>query len=68
MIVDDFRLKSFKLGRDEGFHELVAERYERNSTNITSNLDFPKWGEAFPDKLPGTAMFDRLRTGHINWF
>ena len=42
-------------------HELIAERYERNSTIITSNLDFTEWGDAFPNKLLEVATLDRLR-------
>jgi len=61
MIIDDFALKPFKQGQDEDFHELVAERYEHNSTIITSNLDFTEWGDAFPNKLLGAATIDRLR-------
>ena len=61
MIIDDFALKPFKQGQDEDFRELVAERYERNSTIITSNLDFTEWGDAFPNKLLGAATIDRLR-------
>jgi DNA replication protein DnaC len=26
---------------------LIAERYERAATILTSNLDFDEWGEAF---------------------
>ncbi|WP_303646276.1 ATP-binding protein [Acidithiobacillus ferrooxidans] len=29
---------------DEDFHDLIAERYERVSTMLTSNLDFAEWG------------------------
>lgn len=61
LIVDDFGLKPLKQGQDEDLHDLVAERYERNSTIITSNLDFSEWGEAFPNKLLGAATLDRLR-------
>ena len=49
--------------RDGGFHGLIAERYERGATTITSNLDFSEWGDAFPDQLLGTAILDRLRHG-----
>lgn len=61
LIVDDYGLKPLKPGQDEDLHDLVAERYERNSTIITSNLDFSEWGEAFPNKLLGAATLDRLR-------
>ena len=61
LIIDDFGLKPLKLGQDEDLHELIAERYERNSTIVTSNLDFSEWGDAFPNKLLGAATLDRLR-------
>lgn len=61
LIIDDFGLKPLKPGQDEDFHDLVAERYERSATVITSNLDFSEWGEAFPNKLLGASTLDRLR-------
>jgi len=61
MIIDDFALKPLKLGQDEDIHDLVAERYERCSTIVTSNLDFVEWVDAFPNKLLGAATLDRLR-------
>lgn len=61
--MDDFGLKPFKPGQDEDFHDLIAERYERTSTLITSNLDFNEWGEAFPNKILATSTLDRLRHG-----
>ena len=63
LIVDDFELKPFKPGQDEDFHDLVAERYERGSTIVTSNLDFNEWGQAFPNRLLGASTLDRLRHG-----
>jgi DNA replication protein DnaC len=63
LIVDDFGLKPLKSEQDEDFHDLVAERYERTATVITSNLDFNEWGEAFPNKLLGASTLDRLRHG-----
>ena len=50
-------------GQDEDFHDVIAERYERKPTIITSNLDFEEWGEAFQNKLLGAATIDRLRHG-----
>jgi DNA replication protein DnaC len=61
LIIDDFGLKPFKPSQDEDFHDLIAERYERTSTLVTSNLDFSEWGEAFPNKLLGASTLDRLR-------
>lgn len=62
LIIDDFGLKPFRSPQDEDLHDLIAERYEKASTLITSNLDFSEWGDAFPNKLLGAATIDRL--GH----
>jgi len=64
LVVDDFGLKPLRPPHDEDFHDLVAERYERAATILTSNLDFAEWGEAFPaNKMLGAATLDRLRHG-----
>ena len=64
LIIDDFGLKPLRAPHDEDFHELIAERYERAATIVTSNLDFAEWGDAFPaNKMLGAATIDRLRHG-----
>lgn len=63
LIIDDFGLKPLKTPQDEDFHEVVAERYERKSTIVTSNLDIPEWVDAFPNRILGAATIDRLRHG-----
>ena len=63
LIIDDFGLKPLRSPQDEDLHDLIAERYERVSTVVTSNLDFSEWGEAFPNRLLGAATLDRLRDG-----
>ena len=64
LIIDDFGLKPLRSPDDELFHDLIAERYERAATIVTSNLDFHEWGDAFPaNKLLGAATLDRLRHG-----
>ena len=43
---------------------MIAERYERAPTIITSNLDFDEWADAFPaNRMLGAATLDRLRHG-----
>ena len=42
-------------------NDLIAERYERTATIVTSSLDFNEWGNAFPNKLLGASTLDRLR-------
>ena len=64
LIVDDFALKPLRAPHDEDFHDLIAARYERAATILTSNLDFSEWGDAFPDnRILGAATLDRLRHG-----
>jgi DNA replication protein DnaC len=63
LIVDDFGLKPLQGSQDEDFHDVIAERYERKSTIVTSNLDLPEWTDAFPNRILGAATIDRLRHG-----
>jgi DNA replication protein DnaC len=63
LIIDDFGLKPMKPPQDEDFHDVIAERYERKSTIVTSNLDIPEWIDAFPNRILGEATIDRLRHG-----
>lgn len=38
----------------------LAERYERGSLLITSNLPFSKWEQIFKDPMTTAAAIDRL--------
>jgi DNA replication protein DnaC len=40
--------------------QLVARRYEKNSTIITTNQAFSKWAEVFSDAVIANALLDRL--------
>lgn len=42
------------------FFQFVSDRYERNSTIITSNKSFGDWQELFGDPVIATAILDRL--------
>jgi DNA replication protein DnaC len=61
LIIDDFGLKPIRPPFDDYLHQLVAERYEKRPTVVTSNLDFDEWINAFDNKLMGSACVDRLR-------
>ena len=39
---------------------LLAERYERRSVLITSNLVFSKWDQIFKDPMTTAAAIDRV--------
>jgi DNA replication protein DnaC len=45
---------------------LLAERYERRSTLITSNLVFSEWGRIFKDPMTTAAASERRRTSSIS--
>ena len=40
--------------------QLIAKRYEHNSTIITTNQPFSKWGDVFSDSMLANAILDRL--------
>jgi len=42
------------------FFQLIARRYERASTVLTSNKSFDEWGEIFGDEVMAAALIDRL--------
>jgi DNA replication protein DnaC len=64
LVIDDFALKPIRSPHDDDLHELIAARYERLPTLLTSNLASDEWHEAFPDnKLLGAATIDRLNHG-----
>lgn len=42
------------------FFRLIARRYEKASTILTSNKSFVDWGEVFSDQVIATAILDRL--------
>ncbi len=51
------------LSRDQAhlFFQIIAARYERGSTIMTSNLSFSTWDQAFAgDRVLTAAMLDRL--------
>jgi DNA replication protein DnaC len=60
LILDDFGLKDLNKDHQEDLYEVIAERYERASTIITSNRDFSEWPLVFSNPLMGSAAMDRL--------
>lgn len=42
------------------FFQMIARRYERASTILTSNKGFEEWGEVFSDEVMAAALIDRL--------
>lgn len=42
------------------FFQLIAARYEKKSTIITTNKSFDEWGVIFQDEVVASAILDRL--------
>lgn len=60
LIIDELGyLPVDKLGANL-FFQLITKRYEHNSTIITTNQPFSKWGDVFSDATLANAILDRL--------
>lgn len=60
LVLDDFGLQPLDETQQADLYQLIAERYEKHSTIITSNRDFDEWANIFTNPLIGTAALDRL--------
>jgi DNA replication protein DnaC len=61
LIVDDFALRPMTVDQEERFYDVVAARYRRRATVVTTNLHESEWADAFQNKVLGAAAIDRLR-------
>lgn len=60
LILDDIGYVQQSSDEVEVLFTLLAERYERRSVLITSNLVFSEWGRIFKDPMTTAAAIDRL--------
>jgi len=60
LIIDDIGYVQQNRDEMEVLFTLLAERYERGSVMITSNLPFSKWELIFKDPMTTAAAIDRL--------
>ena len=60
LILDDLSYVQQSREEMEVLFTLLAERYERGSVMITSNLPFSKWEAIFKDPMTTAAAIDRL--------
>ena len=60
MILDDLGYVQQSREEMEVLFTLLAERYERGSVLLTSNLPFSRWEEIFKDPMTTAAAIDRL--------
>lgn len=60
LIIDDLGYVQQNREEMEVLFTLLAERYERGSVLLTSNLAFSKWDQIFKDAMTTAAAIDRL--------
>ncbi|NLI12489.1 MAG: ATP-binding protein, partial [Peptococcaceae bacterium] len=60
LIVDELSYLSFNRHQAELLFHILSERNERGSVIITTNLEFSRWSEFFPDAMLTAALVDRL--------
>jgi DNA replication protein DnaC len=60
IIIDDIGYVQHSREEMEVLFTLLAERYERGSVMITSNLPFSQWEKIFKDPMTTAAVIDRL--------
>jgi DNA replication protein DnaC len=60
LIIDDIGYVQQDRSEMEVLFTLLADRYERGSVMITSNLPFSKWEQIFKDPMVTAAAIDRL--------
>jgi len=60
LICDELGYLSFSRGGAELLFQVFADRYERSSLLITSNLPFGDWGQVFQGERMTAALLDRL--------
>jgi DNA replication protein DnaC len=67
LICDELGYLSFSRAGAELLFQIFADRYERRSLLITSNLPFSDWGQVFHGERMTAALLDRL-THHCHIF
>ena len=60
LLIDDLGYVQQSREEMEVLFTLLAERYERGSVWLTSNLPFSKWEQIFKDPMTTAAAIDRL--------
>lgn len=60
LIIDEIGYLPVDRDSSYAFFQLMAARYEKKPTILTTNQPFSKWGEVFGDPVIANAIIDRL--------
>lgn len=60
LIIDEVGYLPLDIEASNLLFQLIAKRYERKTTVITTNKNFSEWGEVFGDNVLANAILDRL--------
>lgn len=60
LIIDEIGYLPIDRDSSYAFFQLIAVRYEKRPTILTTNQPFSKWGEVFGDSVIANAIIDRL--------
>jgi len=61
LVIDELGYLTLRSEQINAFFKLMGERYNKKSTIITTNLDYPAWYDLFKKKDLVDAMLDRLK-------
>ncbi len=60
LIIDEVGFLPLDIESSNLLFQLIAKRYEKNSTIVTTNKSLSRWGEIFGDPVIANAILDRL--------
>lgn len=60
LIIDEVGFLPLDTESSNLLFQLIAKRYEKNSTIVTTNKSLSRWGEIFGDPVIANAILDRL--------
>ena len=60
LIIDEVGYLPLDIEASNLLFQLIAKRYERKTTVITTNKNFSEWGQVFGDTVLANAILDRL--------